>query len=95
VFFVVAYDISDDQRRAKLAKTLEDFGDRAQYSVFEMVLNHYEQLDELRPRIEQLIDPTTDVAIPTSVTASRPRQKQPMLVSFSLPMPGEAVMANF
>ncbi|GIX48025.1 MAG: hypothetical protein KatS3mg131_2236 [Candidatus Tectimicrobiota bacterium] len=29
MFYVVAYDISDDQRRLKVAKILEDFGDRA------------------------------------------------------------------
>ncbi len=34
MFYVVAYDISDDRRRTKVAKILEDFGDRAQYTDF-------------------------------------------------------------
>lgn len=32
--FVVAYDIADDRRRDRIAKTLESYGDRIQYSVF-------------------------------------------------------------
>jgi CRISPR-associated protein Cas2 len=34
-FYLVSYDISDDRRRTKIMKTLEDFGQRVQYSVFE------------------------------------------------------------
>ena len=34
-FVVVSYDISDDKCRRKVMKTLEDFGKRVQYSVFE------------------------------------------------------------
>ena len=60
MFFVVAYDISNDQRRNKVAKILEDFGDRAQYSVFEMELIRPEQLNDLRSRVEQVIEPTAD-----------------------------------
>lgn len=32
---VVAYDVRDDRRRARLVNVLEDFGRRVQYSVFE------------------------------------------------------------
>jgi CRISPR-associated protein Cas2 len=32
--YVVAYDISDDKRRLRLAKRLLTYGDRIQYSVF-------------------------------------------------------------
>ena len=32
--YVVAYDIADDVRRARMARVLERFGDRVQYSVF-------------------------------------------------------------
>jgi CRISPR-associated protein Cas2 len=60
MFFVVAYDVSDDQRRTRIAKILEDFGDRAQYSVFELQLHRPEQLNELRGRIEQVMDPAAD-----------------------------------
>ena len=37
-FVVVAYDISDNRRRRKIAKTLEQFGLRCNESVFECLL---------------------------------------------------------
>lgn len=60
MFYVVTYDISDDRRRTKVAKILEDFGDRVQYSVFEMELARAEQLADLRQRLEAVIDPRVD-----------------------------------
>ena len=39
VLVIVAYDIKDDKKRSKIAKVLESFGDRVQYSVFECILN--------------------------------------------------------
>lgn len=33
--YVVSYDISNDRRRRKIAKELENYGTRVQYSVFE------------------------------------------------------------
>ena len=32
--FLLAYDVTDDRRRTRLAKLLERYGDRVQYSVF-------------------------------------------------------------
>jgi len=53
MFIVVSYDISDDQRRNKLANILKDYGKRVQYSVFECNLeNKY---------IEQLIKETSSI----------------------------------
>jgi len=60
MFYVVAYDICDDRRRTKVAKILEDFGDRAQYSVFEMDLDCSERFDELRRRLDGVINPAAD-----------------------------------
>lgn len=37
--YVVSYDISSDRLRAKVAKTLEGYGMRMQYSVFECRLS--------------------------------------------------------
>jgi CRISPR-associated protein Cas2 len=39
MFVVVSYDIVKDSRRNKVSKTLLDFGDRVQYSVFECKLD--------------------------------------------------------
>ena len=38
MFIVVTYDIIDDKRRNRVAKTMEDYGTRVQYSVFECIL---------------------------------------------------------
>lgn len=35
MLFLISYDIPDNKRRTKLAKILEDYGERVQYSVFE------------------------------------------------------------
>ena len=37
-FYVIAYDVVDDRRRNKIARWLERYGERVQYSVFEMYL---------------------------------------------------------
>jgi CRISPR-associated protein Cas2 len=41
---IVVYDVPDDKRRTKLAKFLEGYGRRVQWSVFECFLS----LDEMR-----------------------------------------------
>jgi CRISPR-associated protein Cas2 len=46
MFIVVAYDISDDKMRTRLHATLQRFGERVQFSVFECILTHemFEQM---------------------------------------------------
>lgn len=56
---VVVYDIPDDGRRVKLARALEDFGTRVQYSVFECVLTA-EQVGTMMERLQRLVDPARD-----------------------------------
>jgi CRISPR-associated protein Cas2 len=56
---VVAYDITDDRRRARLASALEDYGVRVQYSVFECMLTR-ERLSALRREVERIVDPDVD-----------------------------------
>ena len=56
--YVVSYDIEKDKIRNKVAKKLEDFGRRVQYSVFECRINEsqfnrlYEGLAELMAKEE-------------------------------------------
>lgn len=38
-FYLLAYDIADDRRRARIAKLMESLGARVQGSVFEAYLN--------------------------------------------------------
>lgn len=54
VYVVVAYDIPDDRRRGKVAKVLEGYGERLQYSVFECRLTKVQYL-RLRERLRELI----------------------------------------
>lgn len=56
MFYIVSYDIPDDKKRNHIAKTLKDFGDRVQYSVFECILSEglYERMVD---RLNMLIKP--------------------------------------
>lgn len=47
-FYVVAYDIADTKRRARVVKLLEELGLRVNYSVFECMLTkaQYENMCE-------------------------------------------------
>lgn len=56
---IAAYDVREDDRRARLAATLQVFGDRVQKSVFVIVIDQ-EDLDALRQRALKIIDPDTD-----------------------------------
>lgn len=59
---IAAYDIRDDDRRARLAATLQTIGDRVQKSVFVIVVDDKELLD-LQQRASNIIDPKTDSLI--------------------------------
>jgi CRISPR-associated protein Cas2 len=55
MFYLISYDISPDRRRTKVAKLLEGFGQRVQYSVFECDLEE-SQFRQLEQRLLKLID---------------------------------------
>jgi CRISPR-associated protein Cas2 len=57
--YLIAYDISDDVRRTKVAKKLESYGDRVQYSVF-IVDARPAKLLRLRDQLTDMIDQGTD-----------------------------------
>lgn len=56
---VIAYDISDDGRRARVAAVLQAYGERVQRSVFVATIEE-DMLQEARGRISQIINPDTD-----------------------------------
>ncbi len=61
--FVIAYDIPDDGRRARVAKTLEGYGDRLQYSVF-VVIAGPAKLVRLQDRLEnQILSKEDSIAV--------------------------------
>lgn len=57
---VVAYDVSEDYRRERIAKVLEGFGRRVQYSVFECDLNPAER-STLRSRLVGKLGPRDSI----------------------------------
>jgi len=59
MYVVVAYDIVDDRRRTRLAKTLKDYGWRVQKSVFECRLDDRMFL-KMKNRVEKTIDHEED-----------------------------------
>ena len=67
--YIVSYDIPDTKRRTKLAKILEDFGDRVQYSVFECLLDN-EHFNRMMARIKRAIKETEDSVRIYSICAS-------------------------
>lgn len=58
-YYLVSYDVSDDKRRTRLFKTLRDFGDHVQFSVFFCELNERE-LVLLRGRMKELVHAPDD-----------------------------------
>jgi CRISPR-associated protein Cas2 len=56
---LVAYDVSEDPRRDRVAVLLQRYGERVQYSVF-LVDGRPADFVRLRSALETLIDPHTD-----------------------------------
>ncbi|MFH0901598.1 MAG: CRISPR-associated endonuclease Cas2 [Pseudomonadota bacterium] len=56
---LVAYDITCDRRRDRVFRTLNDFGDSIQYSVFLCDMNEREII-ELRSRISTVLNHAED-----------------------------------
>ena len=56
---VVAYDIADDKRRNRVAKCMEGYGLRVNYSVFECVLKP-QKLKKMKQELNKLIKPSED-----------------------------------
>ncbi|MCX7766539.1 MAG: CRISPR-associated endonuclease Cas2 [Candidatus Sumerlaeia bacterium] len=59
IHYVIAYDIPDDARRLRVAKLLDGYGHRVQFSVFEARLSR-DNLERLRSRLKRIISPTED-----------------------------------
>lgn len=60
--YLVCYDIEDDRQRTRLAHLLEGYGQRVQYSVFELHLSRPTDLDQLKQQIRDILnDPEAEV----------------------------------
>jgi CRISPR-associated protein Cas2 len=62
LYVVVAYDIEDDRRRARIARTLEGYGERVQYSVFECEIEE-RHLQRLVRTLQRMMEPGDAVRI--------------------------------
>ena len=56
---IVAYDIADPRRLAKIAKIMKDYGSRVQKSIFEVAAKAG-VFEEMRRRVEATIVPEED-----------------------------------
>jgi len=56
---LAVYDISDETRLSKVAKTIENYGTRVQKSVFELNIS-IPKLKELHEKINNIIDNAVD-----------------------------------
>ena len=59
MLILVSYDIPNDRRRTKIAKTLRDYGERVQYSVFECNLTK-KQLQTMVSELKKLVNTDKD-----------------------------------
>ncbi len=58
-FYLITYDVPDDKRRSKVARSLEALGERVQYSVFEAWLTGPE-LEQLQKRLKRILNEQED-----------------------------------
>lgn len=89
--YVACYDVPDSRRRNQIARCLDDFGRRVQYSVFEMVLTR-PLFDNMVERLEQLVDPDQDRLLIYPLCASCSRKVRRMGRSRSEPRPGDELV---
>jgi CRISPR-associated protein Cas2 len=73
--YLVAYDISDDVRRTNVAKKLESYGDRVQFSVF-IVDTRPAKFLRLRAQLSNLIDQRTDSVLCCDLGTLHDSQRQ-------------------
>lgn len=59
MYVVVSYDIVSDKARRRVAKMMEGFGSRVQWSVFDCTLDE-PALQRMRKRLLRLINPERD-----------------------------------
>lgn len=57
--YIICYDVPGDRRRAKLARILDGFGRRVQFSVFELELDK-RLFDIVVKKVQEIIDPSKD-----------------------------------
>ena len=69
VRYVICYDVPSDKRRTQVAKNLDSYGDRVQYSVFEAVLSR-KLFDAMIADVREIMDPEKDRVMVYTLCAS-------------------------
>lgn len=59
MYMIIAYDIADSKRLLRVAKIMEDYGQRVQYSIFEAALSPLHS-DMMQRRVEKVINKEFD-----------------------------------
>jgi CRISPR-associated protein Cas2 len=77
MFILISYDIPDNKRRTKIAKILEDYGERVQYSVFECDLTA-KQITKLLKELKEAMDDKEDSIRAYRLCAACVAQIKPM-----------------
>ncbi len=62
MFYIVSYDIPDDRKRNRVAKTMLNFGTRVQYSVFECIMDN-KLLEKMTAKLSKIISDKDSVRI--------------------------------
>ena len=60
--WIILYDISDNRRLARVAKLLESYGIRVQYSVFETDADE-KVVEHIKKRLAKIMNPAEDTVL--------------------------------
>jgi len=71
--YLACFDITDDGVRYRVGKTLAQYGDRVQKSVFEISLDNQTQLRDLKTEIRHLLEEEDDCRFYALCKACRKR----------------------
>ncbi|MDM8545488.1 CRISPR-associated endonuclease Cas2 [Candidatus Venteria ishoeyi] len=61
--YIVCYDVTEDKIRNRIARVLKEYGDRVQYSVFEISLKNENELEILCNRLKIIADEDTKIGL--------------------------------
>lgn len=90
-FYVIAYDVVNDRRRLKVARLLERYGERVQYSVFEMYLSDQEW-QQVQKNLQRLLNSQEDSVRVYRLCAMCRTRTMHLGVGETLPPPGPVVI---
>lgn len=91
IFYILAYDMADDRRRAKLARLMESMGVRVQGSVFEAYLTAEELQTILKKSKKFFKEKEDSLRIYTLCSACRAKV-QTLGIGVITPQPGVVVV---